>query len=200
MRYDRETRRAMMNTSPVVLDQLRQDFRLIELDISEGISRDIVKRKMLARMWLGDMCEWTYWGGTKVVEVDKNTETTETDERWVSSIKNAYEYTTKKTNRRIFGRRYFRKKVIYPTSLVFYEKGDVSGGRHIHTVHHFPQGALPKVKQYLMCFTSYWNSHQVNNSVGRTFWYEPVEDQDKVIRYATERMTNNYVYCWFPAC
>jgi len=198
MRYNREIRRALYRCPPVVLDQLRNDFRFVERDIENGDSWENIKRKMVMRMWLGDsICKWSFWGGTNVVSVDKNIRNREPDKSWVNKIRNAYEQTTERTNRRIFGRRYFRK-VAYPTSLVFYERGDITDGRHIHTLHHFPSGTSDKTENYLTCFTNYWNSHQINKGVGRTFWFDQVKDQDEATRYATKKMTTHYDFGWFP--
>ena len=189
MRYTRQLRRGLYDAPSYVLDQLRYDFQEMENQIQNGTPWEDVKRKMIMRMWLGDVVDWRYWGGTKVVQVDKGWK--ETDTSWFARIRKAYEHTTDKTNRTIFGRRYFRKNT-YPLSFVFYERGDATEGKHIHTLHHFPTALVRKADQYLNCFSTYWSNHPVNKSVGRKFWYEEVIDQDKVIRYATKRMTNNY--------
>jgi len=51
-------------------------------------------------------------------------------------------------------------------------------------------------------FRKYWNDHALNRPVGREFWYEPVgtdvNDQSKVIGYASKKMNQNYEYGWFP--
>jgi hypothetical protein len=195
MRYTRQLRRGLYDAPSYVLDQLRYDFQEMEFQIQNGTPWEDVKRKMIMRMWLGDVVDWRYWGGTKVVQMDKGWK--ETDTSWFARIRKAYEHTTDKTNRTIFGRRYFRKNT-YPLSFVFYERGDATEGKHIHTLHHFPTALVRKADQYLNCFSTYWSNHPVNKSVGRKFWYEEVIDQDKVIRYATKRMTNNYSFGWFP--
>jgi hypothetical protein len=197
MRYTRNIRRGLYEAPSYVLDQLRNDFQDMEFQMENGIAWEDVKRKMIMRMWLGDMCEWKYWGGTKVVQLDKDKEKPERDTSWFARIRKAYEHTTDKTNRTIFGRRYFRKNT-YPLSFVFYERGNATEGKHIHTIHHFPPAIARKAEQYLNCFSTYWCNHPVNKPVGRVFWYEDVVNQDKVIRYATKRMTNNYEFGWFP--
>ena len=196
MRYDRQTRRAITCGRGPVLDQLRSDFQWVETNIINGSTWELEKRKFVIRMWLGDVVDFSYWGGTKVVRADKNIHTKEPDRSWVKKIEKACGDVVEKTNRKIFGRRYFRK-VAYPTSFGFYERGDITDGRHIHTLHHFPGRAEKRAEDYLCCFTEYWNDHRINKNVGRNFWYEPVKDQDKAMRYATKKMTSNYDFGWF---
>jgi hypothetical protein len=196
MRYNRQLRRAIYRCPEVVLDQLRMDFQLIEINIRKGMPWELEKKRFGMRMWLGDICDWAYWGGTNVVPADKNIHNNEPDKSWVRKIEKACGEVVEKTNRTVFGRRYFRK-VAYPTSLAFYERGDKTDGKHIHTLHHFPLGTVDRASTYLECFTGYWNEHRINKGVGRTFWYEPVIDQDKAMRYATKKMTSNYEFGWF---
>ena len=200
MRYTRQLRRGLYDAPSYVLDQLRSDFQEMELQIENGVPWEEVKRKMIMRMWLGDVVDWVYWGGTKVVQLDKDQKKDKVKEEsgpsWFARIRTAYEHTADKTNRTIFGRRYFRKNT-YPLSFVFYERGHATEGKHIHTLHHFPQAIVSKAEQYLMCFSAYWSNHPVNRNVGRKFWYEEVINQDRVVRYATKRMTNNYDWGWF---
>jgi len=196
MRYNRQTRRVLFRNRDLILDQLRSDFRWIEINISKGSSWELEKKKFVMRMWLGDVVDFAYWGGTKVVSADKNINNNSTDRNWVTKIEKVCGDVVEKTNRKIFGRRYFWK-VPYPTSFAFYERGDITNGRHIHTLHHFPAGIDDKAKNYLSCFANYWNDHRINKNVGRTFWYEPVRDQDEATRYATKKMTSNYDFGWF---
>jgi hypothetical protein len=61
---------------------------------------------------------------------------------------------------------------------------------------------MSKSGQWLDLFRKYWNDHALNRPVGRKFWYESigtdVNDQSKVISYASKKMNQNYEYGWFP--
>ena len=57
MRYTRNIRRGLYEAPSYVLNQLRYDFQSMELEMENGIAWEDVKRKMILRMWLGDMCE-----------------------------------------------------------------------------------------------------------------------------------------------
>ena len=72
MRYTRQLRRGLYDAPSYVIDQLRYDFQEMELQIESGTPWEEVKRKMIMRMWLGDVAHWVYWGGTKVVQLDKD--------------------------------------------------------------------------------------------------------------------------------
>ena len=134
-RYSKTVRRSLMRVNTRDFTNLRHEFRQIEHEISSGVSEWRVRNKFIWRLWMSEIGDWTYWGGTKVVSIDKNNDYRQTDENWFNKIRNVYETVTEKTNRRLFGRRYLLKNVSCPTSLVFYERGDLTEGRHIHTVH-----------------------------------------------------------------
>ena len=196
MRYTRHVRKSLCNAPPFVWGQLREDFRFAEKECAYGVSWDTAMRKMVVRMWLGEIGVFTFWGGSKIVRVDTDPHFLGTDENWRQGIRIAYENTVQRTNRKIWGRRWFRK-IPSPTSLVFFEKAKLTNGRHIHALFHFPPVLVDSADEYLQMFQKVWFDHKENNQVGRTFWYQPVEDQDEVSRYATKQITNNYEDGWF---
>jgi len=195
VRYPRHLRRSFTKLSMTDYQHLRYEFQMLEQDIRSGVSEKDGINKLVLRMYLPSMFHFSYWGGTKVVRADKN-EYGQNEDRWIEKIRSAYENITERTNRKIFGRRYLYK-VPYPTSFLFYEKGDITEGKHIHTLHHFPQKVIDKSERYLSTFSRYWNSHHLNRGVGRYFWYEEVDNQEDASRYATKKMSNNYENGWF---
>ena len=196
-RYDRDTRKAHSRASLFVWEQLKEDWQYALEDVQKGVPWPLVRQKMIIRMWLTDVGHFTFWGGTKVVGSDKQNNTTKQDKLWIEKIRKTHEQVAEKTNRKLFSRWYIRKKVAYPTSFAFFENGTKSKGRHIHTLHHFPAATIKKANDYMFLFEKNWNDHQVNRSVGRTFWHQPVENQDKAIRYATKKMTYDNEDGWW---
>ena len=199
LRYLRPLRRSLMRISRQDFTKLRYDFRHMEQEIQSGVSEWKVRNKFLWRLWMSEVGDWTYWGGTKVVKMDKDFYYRQTDNQWISKIQKVYEDISEKTNRKGFGRRYFWRTE-YPTSLVFFERGEGTEGRHIHTVHHFSQGEVSKSHRYLKVFSQLWNEHYVNKGVGRQFWFETVDSQERVGRYVSKKMSENYSKGWFPVC
>jgi hypothetical protein len=192
--YPRHLRKSFCKLDMTHLRYLRYEFQMLEEDIRSGVSEKDGINKLVMRMYLPTMFHFAYWGGTKVVRVDK--EYSQNEDGWIEKIRSVYESITEKTNRKIFGRRYLYK-VPYPTSFVFYEKGDITEGKHIHTLHHFPQRVKEKSGEYLSTFSRYWNTHYLNRGVGRYFWFEEVDSQEKVSRYASKKMSENYQNGWF---
>ena len=62
MRYTRQLRRGLYDAPSYVLDQLRYDFQEMEFQIQNGTPWEDVKRKMIMRMWLGDVVDWSVLG------------------------------------------------------------------------------------------------------------------------------------------
>ena len=186
MKYTRGVRRDLSKYS-YVLDELRDD--LVNVENSRWW-----KEKFIMRMWLLGKGEWSYFGTSKVVRVDKNNEIK--NDVWIDMIQKTYERVSEKSNRTLFGRRYF-KKTPYPTSLVFFERGGETGGKHIHSLHHFPGCLSDKKEYYIDTFQSFWITDDVNKNVGRTFHFETPRSQEDVVRYGTKMMTKNYENGWF---
>ena len=202
MKYTREIRRAITQAPLDVRVQLSKDYYYNYLEYIHGGSWKLIEGKFFTRMWLEDFGIWNYWGGTTIVPHDKNEYFPTTDENWIGKIQSCYEHIYSRTNRKIFGRRYFWKEKRTPPSLVFFEKGDGGQGRHIHSIHHFPPTIKDKSEEWMKLFGSLWRDHDLNRPVGRNFWWEPVDtdihSQSKVISYASKKMNNNYEYGWFP--
>ncbi len=201
MRYTKEIRRAVSISPTDARIQLAGDYYYAYLEHINGGSWKTIESKFFIRMWLEDFGIWNYWGGTGIVDADKGDNFPNSDVGWINKIQSVYEFTATKTNRKLFGRRFFWNKP-YPISLVFFEKGKNTEGKHIHTIHHFPTQTMSKSGQWLDLFRKYWNDHALNRPVGRKFWYESigtdVNDQSKVISYASKKMNQNYEYGWFP--
>ena len=195
VRYPRHLRKSFTKLKMTDYQHLRYEFQMLEQDIRSGVSEKDGIHKLVMRMYLPLWGHFSYWGGTKVVRVDKN-EYGQNEDRWIEKIRSVYESITEKTNRKVFGRRYLHK-VPYPTSFVFYERGNITEGKHIHTLHHFPQKVIDKSEEYLSTFSRYWNSHYLNIGVGRHFWFEKVDSQERVSRYASKKMSEKYENGWF---
>ena len=189
VRYPRHLRRTFTKLSFGDMRNLRYEWQMVEKDIRSGVSEKDAINKLVMRMYLPFMC-FSFWGGTKVVNIDKDNSYQVSEKSWLQRIRSVYEEVSERTNRSLFGRRYLYK-VPYPTSFIFYERGDITEGKHIHTLHHFPQKVIDKSEKYLSTFSRYWNNHYVNRNVGRYFWYEEVDNQEDASRYATKRMTEN---------
>jgi len=186
MKYTYTLRRELSKYS-FVLDELRDD--LLNTDNSK-----YWKEKFVMRMWLSGKGDWSYFGTSKVIRFDKDDSVS--DKSWIQMIQKTYERVSEKSNRSVLGRRYF-KKTPYPTSLVFFERGGETGGKHIHSLHHFPSRILDKRQRYIDTFRDFWITDETNNSVGRTFHFEIPRSQDDVSTYITKKMTDNYESGWF---
>ena len=195
MRLPRHFRKSFSKLTIGSIKDLRYEFQMLEADIRQGTAEADAVNKLVMRMYLPFM-GFTFWGGTKVVSIDKDKSYETTDRNWINRMMSIYDNVCETTNRRLFGRRYLMK-VPYPTSFVFYEKGSATEGKHIHTLHHFPEKTIHKAEEYLSTLSCLWNSHRVNRNVGRYFWFEKVENQEDASRYATKRMSGNYENGWF---
>ena len=200
MRYTPEIFRTYFRTPKEVRVRFAEDCHEMMKDYLKTGSWWKSECKFVIRMFLDEKFVWTYSGGTNIVAMDKDRCRTMDYTTWKQKIQNAYEVITEKTNRKMFGRRYFRKR-LYPVSFVFFERGNKTEGKHIHTLHHFPSQTIEKADDYIQSFQKSWIDHDLNNPVGRTFWYEgvgnDVASQSRKTRYATKKMGEDYETGWF---
>lgn len=189
MKYIREIRRSLTMCPSYVLEDIKNDLMRIDT------SKRFWKERFVMNMWLLGGGDWDFFSGSKIVNIDKGEITKE--KVWRDRMKYTYEKVTEKTNRYLFGRRYFRKTP-YPTSIVVFDKSREEGnGKHIHCLHQFPGCISNRKDEYTSTFIEFFNQDDWNKNVGRTFYFEVPTSQEDVTRYVTGKIKNDYEDGWF---
>ena len=159
--------------------QLMRDHHYLYSKHQKGSSASRLRLEYITKLFLRELGEYLFTGATPPTPGHPFR-----DEELVSMLSGA----DKKTSQYLFGKGI--KKWITPRPFMIYhfENERTGGHRHIHTIHHFPPAIERYAPAYMKMFQDVWNAYSDNNIAQRDFWYDEIEDQDKMLSYVRKQI------------